>query len=222
VRTLIVFLKSPEAGAVKTRFVPLLGRERAAELYRILAEAEVRATAPLAGEYERLLFFAPVEAQARIAEWFPGETLVPQASGDLGARMSAAFEESFSRGAERVAIVGSDVPWVTRELVVGAFEALGSHDAAIGPADDGGYYLLALRRPRPALFEGIAWSTAHVLDATLEKTTELGLSVHRLPALPDIDTPEDLRREWGRLEPLFASVALGREIARLLAFEAEP
>ncbi len=216
-RTLIVFLKSPEPGAVKTRLVPLLGAQRAADLYRLLAEAGVRATTPTAGDYQRLFFFTPEAARDRVARWLPGETLVPQSAGDVGARMSSAFEEAFARGAGRVALVGSDVPWVTRQHVVEAFDALDTHDVAIGPALDGGYYLLALPRPRPELFEGVAWSTAGVLETTLDKADTLGLSVHQLTPLPDIDTPDDLRREWGRLAPLLAGSAVGGELARLLA-----
>jgi rSAM/selenodomain-associated transferase 1 len=216
VRTLIIFVKGPEPGAVKTRLVPLLGARGAAELYRLLAEAELRATAPVADDYQRLVFFTPETARDRVAQWLPGEVLVPQAAGDLGARMSSAFAEAFARGAERVALVGSDVPWVTRELVVEALEALDTHDLAIGPALDGGYYLLALPRPQPELFEGIAWSSAGVLEATVCRAATLRLSVHHLAPLPDIDTPDDLHREWGRIEPLLAGTALGRELAALV------
>jgi len=217
VRALIIFLKSPEPGPVKTRLVPLLGARGAAELYRLLAEAELRATAPAADDYQRLVFFAPETARDRVARWLPGEVLVPQAAGDLGARMSSAFEEAFARGAARVALVGSDVPWITRQHVVEALDALHTHDVAIGPALDGGYYLMALPKPRPELFEGVAWSTTGVLETTLQRAASLGLSVHRLAPLPDIDTPDDLRREWGRLEPLLAASPLGRQIAARIA-----
>jgi rSAM/selenodomain-associated transferase 1 len=217
VRTLIVFLKNPEPGSVKTRLVPLLGARVAAELYRLLAEAELRATAPVADDYQRLVFFTPETARDRVTRWLPGEVLVPQEAGDLGVRMSSAFAEAFVRGAERVALVGSDVPWVTRRHVVEALEALDTHDMAIGPALDGGYYLVALTRPRPELFVGVAWSTTGVLETTLRRAATLGLSVHRLAPLPDIDTPEDLRREWRRIEPLLSGSAIGREIAARLA-----
>ena len=199
---LLVFLKYPRPGWAKTRLVPALGERAAAALYRTLAEEEVRRTAPAVGEYERLFCFTPAEDRDAIAAWFPGERLWPQPAGDLGQRMAAAFAEGFGRGARRVAIIGTDVPWVSRATVGEALSALDEHDVALGPARDGGYYLLALREPRPALFEGISWSTAGVLPATLGLAERLGLRVRLLPPLTDLDTIEDLRDEWPRLLPL--------------------
>ena len=203
---LLVFVKEPRPGAVKTRLVPALGAEHAAALYRALADEEIAQTAPRGREFERLFFFAPADARAALAAWLPGETLLPQEGKDLGARMSAAFDEAFRRGAARVAIVGTDAPFVSRVVVLDAFRALDDHDLVIGPAHDGGYCLLALRRAQPAIFEGIAWSTASVLRATLERAATLGLSTHRLEPLPDIDTLEDVRTEWRRLAPLLDRV----------------
>jgi rSAM/selenodomain-associated transferase 1 len=201
---LIVFLKRPRIGEVKTRLIPALGEAAAAHLYRILAEEEIRRTAPSAGEYRRLFFFAPEDAGADMRAWFPGETWMPQRGADLGARMAGAFEQAFAEGARRSAIIGTDVPWVSRELVSGAFKALDEADVVLGPARDGGYYLLALGEPRPALFQGVAWSTSSVLAQTVEKAGGLGLSVRLLDVLSDIDTLDDVRREWQRLRPLVA------------------
>ncbi len=120
--------------------------------------------------------------------------------------MSAAIEEAFRRGAARVAIVGTDAPFVSRMVVLEAFRALEDRDLVIGPALDGGYCLLALRRPQPAIFQGIAWSTASVLPATLERAGTLGLSTWLLEPLPDIDTLEDVRTQWARLAPLLDRV----------------
>jgi len=199
---LIAFVKAPRPGGVKTRLVPPLEPAAAASLYRALAEAELRNTAPLADEYRRVLCYAPVDARAEIAAWLPGEDLDPQAEGDLGQRMAAAFDSAFARGAGRVVLIGSDVPWLTREAVLQAFAALDWHDLVLGPARDGGYYLIALNRPRPQLFQGVPWSTPAVLAATVELASGLGLSVHRLEVLSDVDTPDDLRREWPRLRPM--------------------
>ncbi|HSB61602.1 MAG TPA: TIGR04282 family arsenosugar biosynthesis glycosyltransferase, partial [Vicinamibacteria bacterium] len=212
---LLVFVKEPRPGAAKTRLVPVLGAERAAELYRLLAEEEIRRTAPARGEYERLFFFAPPEA--RLADWLSGETLLPQQGADLGARMAGAFDEAFRRGATRAAIVGTDVPFVSRDLVLEAFRALDDHDLVLGPAKDGGYYLLALGRPRPALFSDIAWSTASVLASTVDRAGGLGLSVRLLEPLRDIDTLEDVRAERVRLGPLLArSPGLAAAVAEAL------
>lgn len=196
---LIVFVKEPRPGRVKTRLAQSLGHERAAAAYRALAEAEIRGTAPAAAEYERRFFFAPAEARAAITGWLgplvAPEPCVchPQDGADLGARMALAFEECFARGARRVAIIGTDVPDCTRVHVNAAFAALDAHDVALGPTHDGGYYLLALSRPRPELFDGIAWSTPAVLPATLARASSLGLRVALLETLRDVDTLDDWR-----------------------------
>ena len=214
---LLVFLKLPVPGAAKTRLIPHLGPDAAAELYRVLAEEEVRATAPRPAEYERLLCFAPASEREAIARWFPGEELWPQPEGDLGARMAEAFAEGFRRGARRVAIVGTDVPGVSRAHVLAALHSLEAHDLAIGPSHDGGYYLLALRRPEPRLFEGIAWSTSLVLRETLERAEGLRLRVATLEPLTDVDTLDDVRLEWPRLSGLLAGQPeLRRTVARAL------
>jgi glycosyltransferase A (GT-A) superfamily protein (DUF2064 family) len=119
--------------------------------------------------------------------------------------MAAACHDAFQLGARRVALVGSDAPWVSREVVVEALGALDAADVALVPATDGGYCLLALDQPRPQLFTGIPWSTPSVLALTLERAGALGLAVRLLEAQPDIDTLEDLRVCWPRLRPLLSA-----------------
>jgi rSAM/selenodomain-associated transferase 1 len=212
-RAVVVFVKHPRPGEVKTRLVPALGAEGAAGLYRVLVEAALAATTPAAGEFERLVFFDPPAAADAMRAWLPGVRLRRQGGGDLGARMADAFERVFARGASRVAIVGSDVPGVDRRRVVEALEALDAADVVLGPAADGGYYLIALSRPRPELMEGVPWSTPAVLDATLARASTLGLKVHRQPVLRDLDTIEDLRAQGPRLRARFeASSDLRRAI----------
>ena len=171
----------------------------------MLAEEEVRATAPHPGEYERLLCFAPAVEREAIARWFPGEELWPQPEGDLGTRMAEAFAEGFRRGARRVAIVGTDVPGVSRAHVLAALASLEAHDLAIGPAHDGGYYLLAHAPPRAAALRGrrlehaprpapVPWSGRRASD----------LRVASLKTLTDVDTLDDVRPEWPRLRGLLA------------------
>jgi hypothetical protein len=213
---LIVFVKEPRPGRVKTRLLPALDPESAAELYRALAEEEIRQTAPRDGEYTRLFFHAPPSSPEAMSAWLPGETFVAQQGADLGARMAAAFEEAFRRGASRAAIIGTDVPWLTRARVAEAFRALDEHDVVLGPTPDGGYYLLAVDRPRPALFPGIAWSTPSVFSATAERAGTLGLRVSVLPALADIDTIDDLRAHWPRVRPLLEGRPVAAMVARAL------
>lgn len=210
-RTLLVFVKRPRPGEVKTRLAVDLGEEGAAAVYRALAEAEIAGTQPHEREYERRFLYAPADAGSEVGAWLPGERVAPQQGVDLGARMATAFDDAFRRGAERVAIIGSDVPWVTRERVNRAFASLDEGDVVLGPCDDGGYYLLALSRPRPELFEGIAWSTPTVLQATLGRARARGLRVVMLDPLPDVDTLADIRRSWERLRPI-----LPRSVATLL------
>jgi rSAM/selenodomain-associated transferase 1 len=201
-RALIVFLKNPKPGAVKTRLVPALGAEDAAALYRALTEEVLRATVPERGEYETLVFFDPPGAAAAIRAWLPGLRLFAQSEGDLGVRMSAAFARAFARGARRVAIVGTDTPTVSRHTVAGALDALDESDLVLGPAEDGGYYLLALGEPHPELFEGVAWSTPAVLEETRARAKAVGLRFQELERRRDVDTLEDLRAEWPRIRPL--------------------
>jgi uncharacterized protein len=213
---LIVFVKEPRPGAAKTRLTPALSAADAAEVYRVLAEEEIGNTAPRPGDYTRLFFFDPSSSPGAMSEWLPGESLVPQRGDDLGARMSAAFDEAFRRGARRAAVIGTDVPWVTRALVVDAFAVLDDHDVALGPTADGGYYLLAMDRPRSDLFRGIVWSTPSVLASTVARAGALGLRVRMLPELPDIDTIDDLRAHWPELRKLFAGRPVADTVARAL------
>jgi len=213
---LVVFVKEPRAGRVKTRLAAALGSEDAAAVYRAIAEGVVAGTLPEAGEYERLVFYDPPDAGERIRAWLPAGRLRKQGTGDVGARMADAFARCFARGASRVAIVGSDAPAVGRAEAREAFAALAAHDVVLGPARDGGYWLVGLRAPRPTLFEGVSWSTAAVLRETLERAAADGLSVARLGLRRDVDTVEDLRAEWPRVSPSL-DPALRARVARLVA-----
>ncbi len=217
-RTLVVFVKEPRPGAVKTRLAAAIGGDDAAQLYQVFVETVLEATTPEAGEYERLVFYDPPEAGERMRAWLPSGRLRKQSAGDVGQRMAAAFARCFERGASRVVIAGSDAPALGRAEVRGAFDALATHDVVLGPAHDGGYYLVGLRAPQPALFEDVAWSTAAVLDETQVRAAAAGISVARLAPLRDVDTADDLRAEWPRVEPLLESrPALRDSLARALA-----
>jgi rSAM/selenodomain-associated transferase 1 len=114
--------------------------------------------------------------------------------------MAAAFEWAFAQGARRVVLVGTDVPELAAGHLDEAISALARHDVVLGPATDGGYYLIALRKPVPALFSAMEWSTPGVFAETKKRAEEGGLAVHVLPALSDIDTIEDVRRDWPSLK----------------------
>ncbi len=198
----MVLAKEPMPGCVKTRLAADLGADSAARLYRRLAEATVRAATPRDGAWDLLVAFTPASARLQMSLWLGDVPLWPQPEGDLGTRLRSAVVESLARGAHAVALVGSDLPGLTRETLEEAFDALERADLVLGPALDGGYYLLALRQPHAGLFEGIAWSTSTVREQTEERARSAGLRVHTLSPLRDVDTLEDLRSEWPRIEPL--------------------
>jgi uncharacterized protein len=201
---LAVFVKEPRPGTVKSRLAAAVGPEAAAGVYRVLAEEVVRRTAPRSDEYDRVIVFDPPAAAAAIAEWLgvAADALRPQSAGDIGVRMEHAFDALFQDGARRVALIGTDVPALAFEDVRDALESLDDHDVAVGPATDGGYYLIALKRPAPELFRGIGWSGPHVLARTLDRAAERALSVRVLRTIGDVDTIEDLAAAWARIRPL--------------------
>lgn len=200
---LIVFVKRPRPGEVKTRLAQNVGADDASAVYRAMAEHVLRETAArAAGEYGRLVRFTPASAREEIERWLPSEPCAPQAGDDLGERMAHAFAQAFADGTRRVVLIGTDTPALERGHVLQAFQALRTHDLVIGPARDGGYYLVGLAAPRPELFRGIAWSTPSVCAATLARAAAHGLRTHALPELCDVDTLADLRHEWKRLAPL--------------------
>lgn len=192
-RVILLFVKWPEPGRVKTRIAATAGAERAAEIYR---ELVARVCAQLPRTTPVIVHFDPPERRAEIEAWLapkltPSSTFEPQARGDLGVRLRAAFASAFVAGWEQVAVIGSDCVEITPAIFAEAWEA---QDAAIGPTGDGGYYLLALRREQPALFENIRWSTSDTLADTLARAEAADVKMHRLPALTDVDTESDWLR----------------------------
>ena len=139
-----------------------------------------------------------------MVSWLGDELdLVPQGGGDLGERMNRAAEDAFREGAREVVLVGTDCPEMSRRVLEDAFRHLRSKTIAVGPAADGGYYLIGMTRPLPGLFEAVAWGTHRVLEQTIERARGLDLDVALLETLHDIDRPEDyplwegLRRRAG-------------------------
>jgi rSAM/selenodomain-associated transferase 1 len=191
----LVFVRAPQAGRVKTRLAAAIGAEAALRVYVRLAEhalAQARASGA-----EPRVHFTPPDAGEAVRAWLgPGAAYLPQAEGDLGERMRGAFEAAFAAGYGRVVIIGSDLPELTAELLRRAFALLEAHDAVLGPACDGGYWLLGLRRPVPAAFRGIAWSTAEVFDATVARLRAEGIEPALLEELADVDEAGDLPPGW--------------------------
>jgi hypothetical protein len=187
-------VKAPLPGRVKTRLAAEVGSQRAAEIYRDLGRRAVSAAA--GADYETVVWFAPPEARPEVRAWLQGLSVADyraQVAGPLGTRLATAFLRHFDEGARRVIVIGSDCPAVDASLVSRALAGLDEHDLVLGPAHDGGYYLIGLRRPAPQLFRGIAWSTEAVLDQTLAQARRLRLSTVLLPTLRDVDTAGDAR-----------------------------
>ena len=193
-----MFVRAPEPGAVKTRLAAAIGPAAALAVYRRLAEHTLREAAALAAEgVEVRVHHAPADAGEAVRAWLgAGPRYLPQAEGDLGMRMRAAFARAFADGARQVVIVGSDLPAVSAELLLRAFELLDARPAVVGPARDGGYYLLGLTRLVDGIFDGIAWSTPEVLAATLARFRAAGVEPAMLETLSDVDEVEDLPEGW--------------------------
>ncbi len=189
---LLVFIKNPEAGKVKTRLARSVGAESALAIYRALL-THTRQTA-LTLPVRRLLFYSSFVDQQD--DW-PADHFEKhlQQGYDLGARMDQAFRLALAN-ASRAVLIGSDCASLTPAIIRQAFSRLRSYDYVLGPALDGGYYLIGMRRPSPTLFTGIRWSTSTVLQETLTKIEKLGKRYFLLPALSDIDTLEDWQ-EYG-------------------------
>lgn len=192
--TLLVFLKAPVPGRVKTRLASDIGAAAAARAYVAMARAVRDSALSLRGV--RVVWVYRAAAAFPDLRWLerPRGPLWPQASGDLGRRLAAGFSRAFREGARRVCAIGADSPDLPAGRVRWAFAALQARDAVLGPAEDGGYYLLGLRRETPSLFSGIAWSGPRVRRQTLERASAAGLSVARLPLHYDVDDAAGLRR----------------------------
>ena len=180
---------------VKSRLALHLGNKRAAEIYRELAETVVANVTPQAPKhnYDVSLCYSPETMEQAVKEWFPQHHLFsPQEGSDLGERMHNAFLHAFAAGYTKALLIGSDCPDISRTIVNRGFRLLDTHDIVLGPAYDGGYYLIGLRRSEPELFYSMDWGTGRVLQQTLDKINAANLTVALLPELRDIDRIEDL------------------------------
>tara|TARA_B100001971_G_scaffold201157_1_gene213605 strand:- start:383 stop:1006 length:624 start_codon:yes stop_codon:yes gene_type:complete len=200
---IIVFLKAPRPGFVKTRLAIDIGDEAACEAYQRLTEAVLSNLTSLPHVEIR---FTPDDAENEIKNWLrKGWDAKPQGTGDLGMRIHRAFME-----ADRPAVViGSDCPYLKLSDLQTANEALQTHGLAIGPAADGGYWLIGLTTPCPALFEGVHWSTQNVLKETLAKAKSINLSPKILRKLTDVDTVEEWEK-WSGWRESNSRYQLGR------------
>lgn len=181
---LIVFLKNPELGKVKTRIAQTVGDAKALAVYEEL----LAYNRTLVADCTRpcFLFFSPYVPQH---DWPVADSFL-QSEGDLGKRMQTAFEQLLGEY-ERVLLIGSDCPYLQQRHLEEAWAALEQREVVWGPAEDGGYYLIGLKKTAPALFERMAWSTEQVLSDSIRAAEELGWSYHLLEELSDVDYWQD-------------------------------
>jgi rSAM/selenodomain-associated transferase 1 len=191
-----VMAKVPGAVAAKSRLQPPLTPAQATELYRCFLADRLDGLLSVAG-VRHVVAFTPPEAGALMAGFAPpGFGLVAQRGGDLGERLSGLLTDLLSAGHDGAIAIDSDSPTLPMAYVADAARVLEREaaDVVLGPCEDGGYYLIGLRAPAPALFQDIPWSTDQVLRLTREKAEDLHLRVHLLPPWFDVDTEADLRR----------------------------
>lgn len=200
-RAVLLFVKQPIPGRVKTRLARTVGEDEAVDVYLQLVDVVLR---NLAKDATILVIYDPPEQEAAIWDWLAGKLptttrFLPQSTGGLGERLVTAFEAAFAMGFDEVAVIGTDCPFIDQMIWDEAWRKLAQADAVIGPSLDGGYYLLALKRHMPGLFEEVPWSSEDVCSVTLRRAAELGLEVAQLPPLIDVDDEEAWRAAEARL-----------------------
>lgn len=200
--TILLFLKAPRCGDVKTRLARHTDPERAVQIYRALAE---RQCTQLPENSRIEIHYTPHDAALEMHQWLGHRyEFYPQCEGALGLRLERSVAAAFARGAKSAVCIGGDCPMLDRAHFEQTAVALeNGYDVVFGPSEDGGYYLIGLNAPQPRLFQGIPWSAHNTLSRSLSKATELGLRIKQLETLYDIDEITELQRaiDAGRLPP---------------------
>ncbi|MEO6850935.1 MAG: TIGR04282 family arsenosugar biosynthesis glycosyltransferase [Mucilaginibacter sp.] len=186
--TLLIFARNPVYGKVKTRLAATIGNDKALQIYRQLLEHTAAVTQPI--NADRVVYYSDFIADNDA--WDNNYSKAMQRGIDLGERMSNASKDKLETGAKKAIIIGTDCYELDTEIIANAFTQLSNYDIVIGPALDGGYYLLGMNSHYPKLFNDITWSTDTVLKETIARCAELGLRHFLLPVLSDIDDENDL------------------------------
>lgn len=192
--TILAFLKAPVAGAVKTRLAAAIGDQQALDVYRQLVESQLKR---LPANWSREIHYSPPTKLDMMRQWLGSdEAYFPQASGDLGERLKRGLARAFTRGAPVACAIGGDCPGLEPRHFEEARSVLASAaaDVVFGPAEDGGYTLVALRQPMPEIFHNIPWSCETTLECSITAARKIGKKIHLLPVLADVDTLDDLQR----------------------------
>ena len=192
--TLIIYSRYPEAGKTKTRMIPALGAEAAAELQRQMSEHTLNTARQLQQKRKINIEVHFAGGNKYLMSAWLGEDIdyIAQVDGDLGDKMNSSFSRAFNTGSQRVVTIGIDCPDINTDILNRAFDSLQQQDLVLGVASDGGYYLIGLNKAIPELFQNINWGTDTVLKQTKEIADKLNLETNYLPTLSDVDRPEDL------------------------------
>jgi len=194
---LVIFAKEPRAGECKRRLAQAIGSGAAKELYAAFLEDTLKRLEKIKHP-AKIIAFTPDSAEDFFKSFEGAFSILPQGGGDLGERMRRAFIWARENGFKRTVIVGSDVPDVPLDYIRGAFRNLSGCDIVLGPAADGGYYLIGMKEPFD-IFSGIAWGTNRVRAETLARAARLGLGARDLPVWSDVDNISSLRDLAARL-----------------------
>lgn len=194
-QAVVLMTKAPRAGDVKTRLCPPLDFDAAAALHRCFFLDTLEKIVSLETA-NPVISYTPASERAYFAALAPGALLLPQRGADLGARMADCFDRLFALGYPGVVLIGSDLPTLPQRVLREALARLATPqvDMVLGPSEDGGYYLIGLRRLYRTLFEAMLWSTPQVFGETVQRAQQLGLRLAYLPTWYDVDTPDDLAR----------------------------
>ncbi|MBI4209317.1 MAG: TIGR04282 family arsenosugar biosynthesis glycosyltransferase [Deltaproteobacteria bacterium] len=198
---MVIYVKAPRPGQVKTRLFPVLHPAEAAEVYQLSLQTVVEQVESLGAVHSQIWTFGE-EDQNYLEALFPHRSFRTQTSGDLGERMWHTFATLFQEKEGPVFILGSDAPTLPTEFLRQGIQLIKQYDCVLGPTRDGGYYTLGLRRIDRKIFQGISWSQSSVLSETVAHLKSLGWSYQLLPEWYDIDRPEDLTLAWQDLENL--------------------
>lgn len=190
-RALVLLAKKPVYGKVKTRLAKSVGKQKALAVYQKLLALHCDICSKV--NASKVVFWTPEKEQNSV--YFTSEfTHKIQVGEDLGEKMYNAIQVMIQNGFDEVVLIGTDCPFLTPELIENSFARLQDHDLVIGPAEDGGYYLIGMKKAIKNVFEGISWSSELVLKQTLEKCLKQNLKVHQLAVLSDIDNEKDLMK----------------------------
>lgn len=205
---LLIFIKAPRLGMVKTRLQPQFTPQESLLLYIAMVE-DIICLLKCSTNFELYIFYLPEDSRTELEDWLGSSyRYVLQRGKCLGERMENAFNWAFDTGYKRVVIVGSDIPTLELADILQAYSNLDHHDVVLGPSSDGGYYLIGMMESHPELFREIPWSTDEVFKITVEKARSSGIKLHILSEKDDIDNFSDAHSLWQKLKQNMLEIGL--------------